>query len=73
MATGSPRDPWMSTTNATSASYRNSNEHLARELPVLVGNGREVVRVQWGKKPHRKANQLGKEFSAVPDQVQPNT
>ena len=31
-----------------------------------------MVRVRWGQKPHRKANHLGKEFSAIPDQEKYN-
>ena len=72
MATGSPPDAWALAVNATSASYRNFKEHLERWFPALVSNGIHIARVRWGQKPHRKANQLGKEFSATPDPDQIN-
>ena len=42
-------------------------------MPVLVTNGVDSVRVKWGEKPRRKANQAGEELSATPGPEQFNT
>ena len=72
MATGSPTDAWVSTLNATSAQRRSLAVRLEKGLPRLVGNAKDVVRVRRGKKPHRKANSIGGEFSLIPDPAQTN-
>ena len=72
MATGSPNDDWVSTLNATSAKYRSLAVHFEKGHPLLVGNNKDVARVRWGKKPHREANSIGKEFIVITDPAQNN-
>ena len=65
MATGPLDGVWNQTLNATSSHYRTMTVHLEKGFPALVGDGANVVRIRWDGKPNRKADGMGKEFSAT--------
>lgn len=72
MATGSTDGLWRQALNANSANYRTVTVHLERGFPLLVADDVNAARVRWAGKPRRKANGLGKEFSAIADPEQPS-
>ena len=47
--------------------------HPEKGPNMLVGDDTNVMRARWGGKPHRKANGMGEEFSAILDTEQFNT
>ena len=65
IATGSQNE-WMETLNAETARCRTVAQHIDNASPLLVSDGRETLIAKWGGKPHRKADQLGKEFDVGP-------